>query len=120
MIILFFVIQEKHLYQPLLYQINGIVFYGIGYNKYNINLNSLNKHPQTVHAEIDACMKVRYTNKVKKVSLLVIRTNPAGTKLLMAKPCNNCIENSKRILNNKGYKLTKIIYSNENGELITL
>ena len=96
------------------------MFYETGYNKYNIGLNSLNKHPQTVHAEIDVCMKIRYTKKVKKVNLLVIRTNPSGTKLLMAKPCNNCIINSKRILNSKGYILNKIIYSNEEGELITL
>ena len=96
------------------------MFYEIGYNKYNINLRSLSTHPKTVHAEIDVCMKMRCTKKVKKVNLLVVRTNPAGTKLLMAKPCNHCIINSKRILNSKGYKLNKIIYSNEEGELITL
>ena len=38
----------------------------------------------------------------------------------MAKPCSNCIRNSKQILEYKGYKLCNIFYTNEEGNLIII
>ena len=68
------------------------VFYGMGINKYKINKNN-----DTIHAECDCVDNIKISkekNFIKngeKIDLFVIRTNPKGNKLLMAKPCNNCI-----------------------------
>ena len=76
--------------------------------------------PKTVHAEVDACMKLKRTKKHKKVHLLVIRTNKKGNCLMMAKPCDNCIRKSTKLITDKGYKLKGILYSNECGEIVKL
>jgi deoxycytidylate deaminase len=102
---------------------NSCNIYSTGYNKYDIDLGRrIRNIPKTVHAEIDACMKIRKSlkNKKEKVSLVVYRTNKRGDCLLMAKPCFNCITNSKQILEYKGYKLCNIFYTNEEGNLTSL
>ena len=99
---------------------NGRGFYGIGHNKYNIDMKTSITNPKTVHAEVDASMKLRITKKQKKVYLLVLRTNRRGDCLMMAKPCDNCIKKSTKLINDKGYKLKDILYSNECGEIVKL
>ena len=65
-------------------------------------------------------MKLKISTKQKKVYLLVLRTNRRGDCLMMAKPCNNCIKKSTKLITDKGYKLKGILYSNENEEIIKL
>ena len=77
-------------------------------------------HPSTVHAEVDACMKLKPTKKRRKVYLLIIRTNKKGDCLMMAKPCMNCIRTSCKLIHDKGYRLKDILYTNENGEIVKL
>jgi len=78
------------------------------------------KNPKTVHAEVDASMKLKISTKQKKVYLLVLRTNRRGDCLMMAKPCMNCIRKSTKLITDKGYKLKGILYSNECGEIVKL
>ena len=94
--------------------VNRSVFYARGLNKYNVNGDI-----DTIHAEVDAVQHLPFTNKKKKIDILVIRTNKKGNRLLMSKPCDHClkymIENVKR----KGYTLKRIYYT-ENEKIIRL
>ena len=49
------------------------------------------KNYKTIHAEVDAIKKLRYSKTKKKIDILVFRTNLKGKELMMAKPCQNCI-----------------------------
>ena len=82
-------------------------------NRYNIDLKF-----KTIHAEIDAMNKLKKCEKTKKVNLVVFRVNNSGTKLCMAKPCENCVCGIRKILKEKNYKLkaNKCWYTNEEGE----
>ena len=105
------------------YLTKSIVFYGIGMNYYNINNNCM----KTRHAEVDVIQKIKplYSGKernkckkvknLKKLNMLVFRTNKKGENLMNAKPCQNCLNYMKNI-NKKGYKIQKIYYTDENGE----
>ena len=62
-------------------------------NRYNIDLKF-----KTIHAEIDAMNKLKKCEKTKKVNLVVFRVNNSGTKLCMAKPCENCVCGIRKIL----------------------
>ena len=91
-----------------------IVFYAQGINHYNINDNH-----DTIHAEVDCIeklKKIKYNlkKKFKKVNVLVIRTNPKGTELLMSKPCKNCQKYLEENLYVNGFKLNKIYYTDKN------
>ena len=102
--------------------IKSIVFYGIGINYYKINNNCM----KTRHAEVDVIDKIKplYTGKernkckkvknLKKINMLIFRTNKKGEKLMNAKPCNNCLNYMNKI-NKKGYKIQNIYYTNEEG-----
>ena len=104
--------------------IKGIVFYGIGINYYNINNNCM----KTRHAEVDVIEKIKplYCGKrknkckkiknLKKLNMLVFRTNKKGEYLMNAKPCQNCL-NYMNNIHKKGYKIQKIYYTNENGNI---
>ena len=88
------------------------VFYGMGINKYKINKNN-----DTIHAECDCVDNIKISKEKKlhkkwrKIDLFVIRTNPKGNKLLMAKPCNNCINYIHKNIEKKGFKLNRIYYT---------
>ena len=77
-------------------------------------------HPISVHAEVDCCMKIKKTNKKTKVNMIVIRTNWKGEKLMMSKPCKNCVRTSMYLLEKKGYKLKNIYYSDIDGNIVKL
>jgi hypothetical protein len=99
---------------------NSAKILSIGYNKYNIENRTLSKKPDNCHAEVDACMKLQFNNeqkKRKKVYLIVFRSNTKKNRLLMAKPCNNCINNMNFIINKKGYILKGIYYTNNEGNI---
>ena len=88
------------------------MFYEYGYNKYNIG-----KNYKTIHAEVDAIKKLRYSKTKKKIDVLVFRTNLKGEELKMAKPCQNCINSIMKNTKLKNYRLSKIHYTNEKGEI---
>lgn len=50
--------------------------------------------------------------------MVIFRVNNAGTNLLMAKPCTNCVNYIKKELEYKNYKLNKCYFTNEDGEFI--
>jgi len=83
------------------------VFYGIGINKYKIN-----KMNHTIHGECDCCDNIPYNNNKLhiKIDLFVSRTNPKGNRLLMSKPCDNCLHYIKQILTKKKYIVKRIYY----------
>lgn len=94
------------------------MFYSVGINKYNINKNN-----DTIHAEVDCIQNLKISKekilkkKLKKIDLFVFRTNPKGNKLMMAKPCSNCLDYIRKNIQKKGYKLNRIYFTNEDGLL---
>lgn len=91
---------------------NIIIFYEVGYNKYEMTT----KHG-TLHAEVDALLRLPYQNKPKKISLGVFTTNRQGSSLLMSKCCAKCERSIHLLCRKKGYILKKIYYIDEIGEL---
>ena len=95
----------------------------IGFNKYNTDNRTAAEHPNNVHAEVDACMKLKFNQnpeKRKKVYLIVFRSNPKKNRLLMAKPCNNCIKTMNYLIHKKGYILKGVFYTDDNGNICSL
>ena len=95
----------------------------IGFNKYNIDNKTSIIEPSNVHAEVDACMKLRFNKnpeKNKKVNLIVFRSNPKKNRLLMAKPCCNCIKMMYYLIHKKGYILKGVYYTDDNGNICRL
>ena len=86
------------------------VFYVWGHNQYSVDFKK-----RSIHAEVDAMNKLKYSQKTKKVIIIVFRINNAGTKLLMAKPCPNCLNYMKMSLKTKNYKIRKAYYTDNNG-----
>jgi cytidine deaminase len=90
-------------------------FYGTGINHYNIDYLHT-----SLHAEVDAVNHVPVCiKKKKKVIVFVFRTNKKGDNLMMAKPCTNCMHYIQHNLYNKGYKIHRICYTDENGNIQT-
>ena len=66
-----------------------------GINYYNVGSVLL-----TRHAEVDALQKLKKRDKkshLKKLDLIVFRTNKKGDKLMLAKPCQCCLNYYKKI-----------------------
>lgn len=85
------------------------MFYATGVNFYNVDGTIKSRH-----AEVDCVQRLKYSNKRKKVNMIVIRTTP--TKMLAnAKPCCHCIKTVKQTLKKKGYRLHRIYYSDNDG-----
>ena len=59
-------------------------------------------------------LRITKHSKLIKVNIIVLRTNPKGTELLMAKPCCNCAKYLKRNLYVNGFKLNNIYYTDKN------
>ena len=88
----------------------------IGINKYEMTMNH-----GTVHAEVDALIKLPPAKKRKKIiNLAVYTTSRDGSKLLMSKCCNNCIKSIRVISKRKKYIVKHIYYINEMGNLSKL
>ena len=90
------------------------MFYAYGMNRYNIDLEF-----STIHAEMEAVNKLRKSKKNVSIKMIVFRINNSGTKLCMAKPCENCVKGIRRTLRKKNYRLkgNKCFYTNEDGEI---
>lgn len=85
-----------------------------GTNKYD-NMPKLT----TTHAEIDAInnlIPLARNKKLKKISILVIKTTHSG-KIGSSKPCLNCLTKLSNLPQKKGYVIKDIIYSNVNEQL---
>jgi len=79
------------------------VFYVYGQNRYNVDLKY-----KSIHAEVDACNRLKKAKRNTKVDVLVFRRTLTGETLMNAKPCSNCISYIKRNLTRKNYRLSKI------------
>tara|TARA_B110000444_G_scaffold42817_4_gene38727 strand:+ start:19648 stop:19902 length:255 start_codon:yes stop_codon:yes gene_type:complete len=73
-----------------------------------------------VHAEVDCVERLKKSEKKTSINLIVFRTNNKGDKLMMAKPCENCMRVIDFTLKKKNYKLKKIIYTNEDGDFVNI
>lgn len=71
----------------------------------------------TIHAEVDAMLKLPYQKKMKRISLAVFTTNRDGTILRMSKCCQNCLKSINVIAKRKNYIINRIYYIDEEGEL---
>ena len=74
----------------------------------------------TIHAEIDAVKKLRTHEKKKKMKPIILvsfRFNRDG-ELKNAKPCHHCVTALKIILKMKNYRVSNVIYSNNDGKLV--
>lgn len=95
-----------------------ILAYGI--NKYTSQQINLSTHIQTIHAEIDAINNLIFlkkkSKKLKKINILVIRTNSIG-KIGMSKPCLKCIIEMSILSKKKGYKIKNILFSDQNEQI---
>lgn len=94
------------------------MFYAVGTNQYDIDGKGT-----SLHAEMDAVQKLKdysrlgfSTKKPKKVIAIVFRVNNSGTRIMMSKPCHQCIAGMKRELERKNYKLHKGWYSTDEGK----
>jgi deoxycytidylate deaminase len=96
------------------------VFYAFGHNQYNMNNKACKENNDCVHAEVDCVSRLKKSEKINPISLIVFRTNNSGTKLMNAKPCANCIKTINFTLKSKNYRLKKLCYSDENGEICVL
>jgi deoxycytidylate deaminase len=94
---------------------NIIIFYAAGYNKYETTLNH-----GTIHAEIDALLKLPQQSKPKKISLCVFTTNKEGSILRMSKCCENCEKSIYILSKKKNYIIKKVYYIDEDGQLQTM
>ena len=68
-----------------------------------------------LHAEVDCVSRLKKTEKIVPISLVVFRTNNKGDKLMNAKPCQNCVETIDFTLRQKNYRLKKLCYSDDEG-----
>jgi hypothetical protein len=93
------------------------MFYAFGVNQYNLNNKACQENNDCVHAEVDCVSRLKKSEKINPICLIVFRTNNQGNKLLNAKPCTNCIKTINFTLKSKNYRLKKLCYSDENGEI---
>ena len=89
--------------------------------KHNGYYDNIHYGCNSIHAEDMAIDKLPHINckRRKKINILVIRitssSNSEKYKLVNSQPCKNCVEKMSYI---QGYKVKKIYYSNENGEIV--
>ncbi len=73
-----------------------------------------------MHAEQNALSKLpslKPTNNPNIIHLLVIRVS-GKYKMQSSKPCSLCLQTMIHMPQKKGYKIHRIYYSNENGEIV--
>ena len=104
-------IMAVHIWDAL-YQIIITVPYKFGYNQYEMSLMH-----HTLHAEVDAMLKLPIQKTKKKINLAVFTTNKQGTILRMSKCCDNCLKSIDLISKKKNYIVKKIYYIDETGSL---
>lgn len=73
----------------------------------------------TIHAEVDAMLKLPKQKNKKKIVLCVFTTNKHGTALRMSMCCDHCRRSINIISKRKNYIVKKIYYINQSGNLDT-
>jgi len=96
------------------------MFYTFGVNQYNLTNNACAHNKDSIHAEVDCVSRMKKSQKLTHVNLLVFRTNNKGDKIMNAKPCSDCLKTIDFTLRHKNYILKKMYYTDENGVLITM
>ena len=96
------------------------MFYAFGHNQYNLTNKANENNYDCIHAEVDCVNHLKKSEKTVCINILVFRTNNKGDKLMMARPCENCLKTIDFTLKKKNYKLKKIYYTDENSEIIKL
>ena len=91
----------------------------------NYGENKHNNDNTTTHAESDLINKLSFRHKdkknkknKKKYKLIIIKVSRLQKKIGMSKPCEKCIIMLKNLELNSGIKISKIIYTTENGSII--
>jgi hypothetical protein len=77
----------------------------------------MNLNHGTIHAEVDAMLKLPYQKKTKRISLAVFTTNRDGSILRMSKCCQNCLKSIDIIAKRKNYIIKDIYYIDEEGQI---
>lgn len=72
----------------------------------------------TLHAEVDALLKLPIQKKTKTIILAVYRTNKHGDKLTSSKCCKNCEKSIEIICKRKNYQIKDIYYINHINQLV--
>jgi hypothetical protein len=73
----------------------------------------------SIHAEIDAVMKLPTlprNKKLKKIDILVIKVSKTGV-LGSSKPCLDCLNKLNTYVVNRGYSLIKVHFSTQGGDI---
>jgi cytidine deaminase len=87
---------------------------------YGINMYNCSKSTNSIHAEVNAIMKLpplpRKKN-LKKIDILVIRTSSTG-KLGISKPCGKCLIDMYILPPKRGYIVKNIFYTDTDGNII--
>lgn len=86
--------------------------YKIGYNKYETTLCH-----GTIHAEVDAVLKLPVKKKKTSINIAVFTTNKNGDILRMSKCCDNCLKSMNIICKKKKYIIHNIYYIDDKGEI---
>lgn len=84
----------------------------------NNKASSVNK--DCIHAEVDCVNRLKKSEKICPINLIVFRTNNSGDKLMNAKPCDCCLKTINFTLKKKNYRLKKLSYSDENGNICVI
>tara|TARA_Y100000389_G_scaffold186336_1_gene206595 strand:+ start:1730 stop:2104 length:375 start_codon:yes stop_codon:yes gene_type:complete len=71
------------------------------------------------HAEVSALNKLPFNSRKKKINidLVVIRVSRANTKMSCSMPCIGCINYMLNVIPIRGYRIKKIFYSTDEGEM---
>ena len=65
----------------------------------------MNINHWTINAEIDAFLKLKNQKTIKKINVMIFRTNSDNKNILLSKYCNNCLYSMKLIFEKKNIKL---------------
>lgn len=93
---------------------HGIINYGIN------SQPNVEKNIPGVHAEEAALLKLKTLKNRKNlrpINILVIRLSKMN-KILLSRPCSNCIYIMETIPQQKGYKIKHIYYSDDNNTIV--
>jgi hypothetical protein len=80
-------------------------------------MNYYNHDGTSIHAERNLFDKLPSQKKNKKINILVVRFTKMGA-LCMSRPCDKCIYFLSVFPQRKGYRIGKIYYSDQFGNII--
>ena len=97
----------------------------IVFKKSNYGENKHNSGDTTIHAEKDVINRISFKHKnkkkiknKKKYNLIIIKVSRFQRNIGMSRPCEKCLIMLRRLELNSGIKINKIIYTNEDGNII--